>query len=367
MGARALVLGGGGVRGIFQAGAIQRLCERGETEWRVFTGVSAGAVNALMAAQGKSEEMDALWMRQIETGLGAFRPWIEVANSALKEMSAGLRTHADVEGLDGLYDNNEMRELVTPFAAGLSERLDRLGHHLRIGLLCLQTGEYLAVDPVSQVSPGVVTDLVVAATATPLAFAPVELELDVPGVRCSRRRCQFVAAGARNITPLRDAITAAREANIELDGIDVIDGTPETGEGADYELHGLLEIGLLVEDILANRVLQTDVECCSRANAMTALRDRLEGLVDAGDEAALTALEWLKVTVPAILRYRRLELRVIRPTTSSWRAFTGRTDADLSLEFPGDLTRNAELLRLCHRYGRWLAEHAEHHMVVSCD
>ena len=122
-----------------------------------------------------------------------------------------------------------------------------------------------------------------------------------------------------------------------------------------------------VEDILVNRVLHADVEYCSRANALTALRDRLEGLVDAGDEAALPALEWLKVTVPAILRYRWLNLRVIRPTTSSWRDFTGRSDSDLSLEFPGDVTRNAELLRLCHRYGRWLAEHAEHHVVVSDD
>lgn len=367
MGARALVLGGGGFRGVFQAGVLQRLTERGGTAWQVFAGVSAGAINAFMAAQGRSEEMVALWMRQVETGLGSCRPWLEVAAVALRNLAPGLSAQADVEALDGLCDNRELRELVEPFAAGLAERLSSLDHHLRIGIVCLQSGEYLAVNPASQVRPDAIADLVVAATATPVAFAPVELELDVPGAVCSGGRNQFVAAGPRHITPFADALTAAREAEIELDGIDVIDGTPETGEGLDYELHGVLGIGLRAEEILANRVLQTDLESWSRANALVALKLRLESLVDAGDETAMAALEWLKVTVPAVLRYRRIDLRIIRPTFSSWREFTGRADADLSLEFPGELTRNAELVRLSHGYGRWLAERSEHHTIVSGD
>lgn len=364
---RALVLGGGGVRAIFQAGVIRRIVESNKIGWRVFIGGSTGAVNALLTAQDKSDEMVALWMRQVETGLGAFRPWTDVASSTLSDLAPGLLTHVDMGALNGLHDNREMRELVQPFAAGLAERIACLNHELRIGVVCLQTGEYLAVDPGSQVSPEAVVDLLVAATATPLAFAPVELELDVPGARCSGRRCQFVAAGARNLTPFADAIAAARDAGIVLDGIDLIDGTPELLEGADYELRGMIEIWRRAEEIAADRALRSDLESSSRANALAALRSRLEGLVDAGDESAQQTLEWLKVTVPAVQRYRQLELRVIRPTSESWRAFTERDDADLSLEFPGDLTRNAELLRLSHAYGRWLAEQSQHHTVISPD
>ncbi len=367
MGTRALVLAGGGVRGIFQAGVIRRLVEVGENKWGIFTGVAAGAVNALLTAQGKSEEMTALWLRQTETGLGAFRPWLDRASVVLQEMAPGLLTHADVESLDGLCDSRELREIVEPFAAGLTERLRQLGRQLRIGVACLQTAECLAVDPASQVPPETVADLVVASMATPLAFGPVELVVNVPDARCSGRRCQFISAGARSLRPLADVLAAAREAGVELDGIDVIECTPEDPEGADHELHGLLGIGLRAEEMLADQVWHNELESLSRANATAALRRRLEGLSDAGDKTALQALEWLTVAVPAVLRYRRLDLCLIRPTAASWRAFTGRDDADLSLEFPADLTRNAELLRLTYSYGRWLAEHAEHHLIVSDD
>jgi len=361
---RALVLSGGGVRGIFQAGVIDRLVERGGSRWSVFTGVSAGAINALLTAQDRVAEMSNLWMRQTEGGLTAYRSRLDLANLAVHALAPGLLTYADVEALDGIYDNRELLEILEPFAAGLSGRLEELGHHLRIGIVCLQTGEYLSVDPTRHVAAADIARLVLASTAIPLAFDPVELTLDLPGAGCSGRRCQFADGGARNITPLADAIGAAREAGIELEGIDVIQCLPWDPAGARHEYHGLLGIGLRAEEILTNEIYRNDLELFLQANALAALREQL---TSSEDEASRALLDRLTAVIPHLGRYRPMDLRIIRPTPESWRAFTGREEADLGVEFPGDLDRNAELLRLIHGYGRWLAEHREFHTVVGSE
>ena len=359
---RALVLSGGGVRGIFQAGVLGRLVEREGMSWNVFTGVSAGAINAFLVAQGRVGEAEELWVHQVESGLTAFRSRLDLANLAVHALAPGLLTYADVHALDGIYDNRELLEILEPFAAGLTQRLEKLGHHLRIGVVCLQTGEYLSADPTRHVAPPDVARLVLASTAIPLAFDPVELVLNVPGARCSGRRCQFADGGARNITPLADAIRAARDAGIELEGIDVVQCLPWDPAGVRHEFHGLLDIGLRAEEILTNEIYRNDLELFLQANALSALRNELE---TTGDTAARKLLERLTATLPSLPRYRPLDLRIIRPTPESWRAFTGREEADLGVEFPGDLDRNAELLRRIHGYGRWLAEHPEFHTVVE--
>lgn len=54
---KALVLAGGGTRGIYQAGAIEALRELGEDDWNIITGTSVGALNACMLVQHDFERM----------------------------------------------------------------------------------------------------------------------------------------------------------------------------------------------------------------------------------------------------------------------------------------------------------------------
>lgn len=61
----ALVLSGGGSRGAYQIGAWQAICELG-IRIDMVAGVSVGALNAAMVAQGDLFETEALW-RRIET------------------------------------------------------------------------------------------------------------------------------------------------------------------------------------------------------------------------------------------------------------------------------------------------------------
>lgn len=363
--ARALVLSGGGVKGAFQAGVIHRLVEAGQGGWEVFCGVSAGALNAFMTAQDRVDEMARIWADQAVRGVPAFRSRLDAANLALHALAPGLLTYADVAAIDGLFDNHELAEILEPFAAGLADRLAQLGRTLGIGVVCLQTGEYLSVNPVRHVAPDEIVDLVLASTAIPLAFDPVELELNVPGARCSGRRRQFVDGGVRNITPLADAISAARASDLDLDSIDVILASPQDPAGADHEFHGLLTLGLRAAEILINEIYRNDVEMFERANALAGLHERLGALANRGGGQALRLTEWLATALPGSQRYRALKLRFIAPTPESWRAFTGREDADLTLEFPADLDRNGELLSLIDGYGRWLADHPEFHRVID--
>ena len=54
---KALVLAGGGTRGIYQAGAIEALMELGEDDWNIITGTSVGALNACMLVQHDFDRM----------------------------------------------------------------------------------------------------------------------------------------------------------------------------------------------------------------------------------------------------------------------------------------------------------------------
>ncbi len=361
---RALVLSGGGVRGAFQAGAVHRLAESGTGGWQVVCGVSAGALNALLISQDLLDEMLRLWQEQARRGLTAFRSRLDAAALAVHAVAPGILTYADVQAMDGLFDNRELAEILDPFTAGLERRLEELGRQLRVGVVCLQTGEYVAADPVRDVRAEEITDLVMASTAIPLAFDPVELHLLRDGLACSGRRCQFVDGGTRNVTPLADAIHAAASSGIELEGIDVVLCSPLDPAGAAHEFHGLLEIGLRSEDILLNEIYRNDVELFRRANLLAAIRARLAAETGSGAALAGDVIQAMERHGIPIDSYRPLDLRILRPTLASWREFTGREDADLLGEYPETLDRNGEVVRLILGYGRWLAEHPEHHLTV---
>ena len=54
---KALVLAGGGTRGIYQMGAIEAMQDLGEDDWNMVFGVSVGALNAAMVVQHDYERI----------------------------------------------------------------------------------------------------------------------------------------------------------------------------------------------------------------------------------------------------------------------------------------------------------------------
>jgi len=58
---KALNLTGGGANAAFQAKAIEYLTKKGGMDWDIYLGMSAGALNAVMAAQGDIDKLIEIW------------------------------------------------------------------------------------------------------------------------------------------------------------------------------------------------------------------------------------------------------------------------------------------------------------------
>ena len=131
---RALVLSGGGARGAFQVGVIQRLLDLGHA-WDLVAGVSVGALNALgMAMYPPAAQKD-----------GAFH---------LAEMWHGIRGNDSVYTswwggpLTALwkgsrYDTAPLARLLARFYE--PKRLAASGVQLLVGAVSLRTGAYRAL------------------------------------------------------------------------------------------------------------------------------------------------------------------------------------------------------------------------------
>jgi NTE family protein len=58
---RALVLSGGGTKGVYQCGVVSALKKLGKDNWDIITGTSVGALNAAMLVQGDFDAMEAMY------------------------------------------------------------------------------------------------------------------------------------------------------------------------------------------------------------------------------------------------------------------------------------------------------------------
>ena len=116
----ALTLTGGGARGAYQAGVLQRLGEAvGELEVGIVTGVSAGAINAAFLANHRgawgqaTRELAALW-KQLSTEEVLRGAPLELARNVsrwgVQLLSGGLETLPRVRGL---LDTAPLRALLT--------------------------------------------------------------------------------------------------------------------------------------------------------------------------------------------------------------------------------------------------------------
>ncbi len=185
---RALVMSGGGSRGAFQLGAVDYLVNDRGLDFEVIAGVSTGSLNAVMLAQGR--------------GLEGLREQLE----ELKRVWFGIRSSRDVyrrrflgELLvfvlkNSLYSTRPLRKkiwrLVSP------AKLQSSGKELRIGAVCLESGDFRAADQ----NDLLIREWTLASASIPVLF---------PVVGAGDQSC--VDGGARDITPLNAAFEALKQ------------------------------------------------------------------------------------------------------------------------------------------------------------
>lgn len=239
MGKIALVLGGGGFRGAFQVGALQVLKDHWHLvdnstpplKFDIVSGVSAGALNGLLIAQNKLDELTALWEEIgrkgvteiyhsdfIDTRLNPdadhpalrFRLTWETFKKHFPKTSNNVLLKAifsrkslfrsfgkEFQQLRALADNGPLLEKIRKYA-----HRDHFSHcAFKCGYVSLNTGSFYSVNVCDFLSDEDFAKGVLASATMPIIWPPVD-KVNVYGMLHE----QCVDGGIRNVSPLRDVL-----------------------------------------------------------------------------------------------------------------------------------------------------------------
>ena len=221
-----LVLGGGGTKGAFQAGAEQVLREEGGFEWERIFGVSVGALNGMLLAQGEYRRLLEIW-RTIRQGDVYRKVWWPV-----------IAWRLAVSRKAGIYDARALRKTIDKHAAGRPFRIP-----LYVGRVSLTSGAY---EVVNSESPDIL-DAVWHSATMPVIWEPVG-------------KGAWVDGGLRNVTPLGDAIDLGPTALV------VINCSPDQPEPAEPPKDIIAAAKRALNDIAINEIMVNDVREFVRIN-----------------------------------------------------------------------------------------------------
>jgi NTE family protein len=235
----ALVLGGGGAKGSYQASVANEISD--EYDFDAITGVSAGALNGSILAQKEPKKLISLW-RGLEKkdvwsgGHGPIRYFKLAVGSAL-----------------GLYDSAPLRSLIEK-----SFDPNKVQIPFKAGAVSLNTGSYVPFE----ISPDrTYTDreaekarrFVVASSAIPGAVEPVEV---------SEEHKKMADGGIRNIAPIGDAIDFGADRIITI-----LNSVPNkrvlTSEPKPSHVFG---VGRAALQVLLNETMMSDVRAARNIN-----------------------------------------------------------------------------------------------------
>ncbi len=124
---RVLVLSGGAFYGAFELGVILYLTKEVGMEFDIVCGTSVGALNAAMIVRGNITEFEDIW-RSLDSREDIFSP--------------GILENVLTKG--GLYGIEPLAELIDKHLD--VERLRKSDMQLLVGVVCLETGEFMLID-----------------------------------------------------------------------------------------------------------------------------------------------------------------------------------------------------------------------------
>jgi len=204
---RALVISGGGDKGSYEAAAFKtwtELLEQEDMAYDVITGVSAGSLNGSVIASFKpgDEKAAAELMVDVWTALQS--------TDAFTQWPGGV-----LQGLfeeQGIFNEDNLRGFFKGVLEGRS-----IVKKIGLGSVDMSTGEFMAYDYNETEITEEYVDSVIASTAMPLAFPPIQRgnrtlldggvvwKMDVPG---AIRRCKEVVDSEDDI--ILDVIMTAQ-------------------------------------------------------------------------------------------------------------------------------------------------------------
>jgi NTE family protein len=159
----ALVLSGGGAKGAYEAGVAAAFVERG-LPIRLVAGSSAGALNAALIASGRADRLEAMWRSITRERVYSLRGSVLLAG-----FLPGWLTLFVLNEASSLFDPSPLRELIT---ASLDfDRIRSSPVRLLVTATDLAHREKRVFD-----NRTVTVDVLMAASAVPGLFPPVEID-----------------------------------------------------------------------------------------------------------------------------------------------------------------------------------------------
>jgi NTE family protein len=159
----ALVMSGGGAKGAYEAGVAATLLRRG-VPIRLAAGSSAGALNAAMVADGRADRLEALWRGLTREQVYSLRASVFFAG-----LLPGWLTLWALDSAGSLFDPQPLRDMI---ASSLDlGRIRSSAVRLLVVTTDLARRERRLFD-----NQTVTVDALMAASAVPGAFPPVEVD-----------------------------------------------------------------------------------------------------------------------------------------------------------------------------------------------
>ncbi len=242
---QALVLGGGSIKGAFQAGALGEILARG-FEPRIITGISVGALNGAFLTEragrvpGGAPDWPAIGAQLVQfwqTRITQPEDIIEVRSKGKVALSALFSR------FDGLIKTDRLKALVR-------KELDE--SNLRNSPVAFYAGSVnLADGEIVYASLGFpnLLDYIIASTAIPIMM-PISMIGDRP----------YYDGGMRDIAPLKQAIDAGAAEIV------CVACQPLKSSGADFHRGNILHLVDRVVTIMTNEILRNDLEFASYIN-----------------------------------------------------------------------------------------------------
>jgi NTE family protein len=240
---RALVLAGGGSKGAFEVGVLQRLMGDQQNDYELLCGTSVGAINAAHLAQ--------VPLGQPRQAIASLRAeWDTVTTDKVRKRWFPFG-RAEAFFKTSVYDSQPVHDWIR---RGLdANKVHSSGRKLRIVAVSFGTGESFVAN---EQTPDL-TEWVIASSAFPVMLTPASIGGDL-----------WTDGGLRSVTPLGEAIRAG------ADDIDVVlCSDPFAKSPFDVkDARAIPQLLLRSIDIMNDEVSRADLRIAGLKNDLSQLR-----------------------------------------------------------------------------------------------
>jgi len=240
---RALVLAGGGSKGAFQVGVLQRLMGDQQNDYELLCGTSVGAINAAYLAQAPfGQPGQAIARLRAE--------WDTVTSDKVRKRWFPFG-RAEAFFKTSVYDSEPLHQWVrSVLDAG---KVRSSGRRLRVVAVSFGTGESFVAD---ERTPDL-AEWVIASSAFPVMLTPASIGGDL-----------WTDGGLRSVTPLGEAIRAG------ADDIDVVlCSDPFAKSPFDVkDARAIPQLLLRSIDVMNDEVSRADLRIAGLKNDLSQLR-----------------------------------------------------------------------------------------------